>query len=360
LTRALLLKRSALEMATTANRPAPEVEAPPGAAEQGPAGAAAPPVGPGDRAVSGGRAAVALRSPLVLGAALGCGATAAALPLGLGDGPAGAVWLGVKVAIAVWGIWTTAQVVVAIAAPAPPAEAPGETPLLGRWPAWQIAVGGGVLLIAGLQRAPQRLALNLVAYALLSAFAVWIVQRRGGRLAAARVAAVVAAFAVVATTADRRMPLAVEATRPGSAVRWSVGWPEPLWVLRQEVRLTPGERLPGTLEVPLATAYDGPAQILVRANGVELGPMERDGPAGLRLALPEDVVRRAGTLVLELRQRPFDPEQRLIAQRWTAGATLGSAASSYFDGQAWRRGTFDDAVRRRQDGVYVLQLKEGS
>ena len=290
-----------------------------------------------------------------------CGATAAALPLGLGDGPGGAVRLGLKVAVAVWALWTTGQVVVAVAGTGPRAAAPGVAggSLLARWPAWQIALAGGVLLTAGLQRAPQRLVLNLIGYALVAAFAVWVVQRRGGRVAAARAAAVVAAFAVVATTADRRQPLTVESSRPASAVRWSVAWPEPLWVLRHEVRLAPGSLPPGRLEVPLATAYDGPARVLVRANGVELGPMAQDGPTSLRLALPPDAVGRSDRLTLELRQQPFDPDLRLIAQRWTAGATLGAAASSYFDGQAWRAGTFDDAAGRRRDGVYVLQLKEG-
>jgi hypothetical protein len=356
LTRALILKRSALKMATTARPTAPAAGAPAGDAGPRPAAAGAPPA---PAVEAPGPAAGALRSPLILGAALGCGATAAALPLGLGATAADAVWLGVKLALAVWGLWTAGQVVAAVSGPAPGAAPPGPAPLLARWPAWQVAVAGGALLVAGLQRAPQRLVLNLIGYALLSALAIWVAQRRGGSLAATRAAALVAVFAVVAATADRRAPLAVQSTRPASAVRWSVGWPDPLWVLRQEVLLSSAAQPPGMLEVPLATAYDGPAQVLVRANGVELGPMERDGPAALRLALPPEVVGRAGSLVLELRQRPFDPEQRLIAQRWTAGATLGGAASSYFDGREWRPGTFDDEAGRRQDGVYVLQVKEG-
>jgi hypothetical protein len=284
----------------------------------------------------------------------GIGVSAVALQLGVAGGARGAAGLGVRVALASWALISAWLVLRAVAGAG--GRVGGVSPR-GRWAAWQIALAGGALVAAGLQRAPGRLVLNLIGYALCAGFAVWVAQSRGGALAAARAAAVVAVFAVVATTADLRAPLAVESTRPASAFRWSVGWPSQDWVLRHELRLPPGAPAPRELAVPLAAPYEGPARVFARVNGVDLGPLQQAPPTELRLELPGEVVGQGGRVVLELRQRPVDPAQRLIAQRWTAGATLGGTASSYFDGLEWLPGTFDDGAGRPQPGVFVLRFE---
>jgi hypothetical protein len=263
------------------------------------------------------------------------------------------------VALGLWALGTGWLVVRAVAEGRRevPAGQPGEVPFVARWPAWQIALGGGVLVAVGLQRSPGRMALSLLAYALLAAFAIWVVQDRAGRVAGARAAALVALFALVSTGADRRVAPPVEATRQGSPFRWSVGWPDEAWALRHELQLRPGAAAPKVLLVPLAEPYDGPAQVLVRLNGVELGAMEREQRSRLRLVLPErGLAGSEGRLTLELRQQPYDPQLRLIAQRWASGASLGARASSYFDGRSWRQGTFEDATGRARAGVYVIQF----
>jgi hypothetical protein len=297
---------------------------------------------------------------------VGCVAAQVALLLGVADGARGALGAGLKVALGLWALGTGWRVLRAVAEgrrdvlshqQREGSNQEREDLFLARWPAWQIALAGGALVAIGLQRSPGRMALSLLAYGLLAAFAIWVAQDRGGRVAGAQAAALVALFAVVSTGADRRVAPPVETTRQGSPFRWSVGWPDGAWVLRHELQLQPGAPGPKVLLVPLAEAYDGPAQVLARVNGVDLGALEREQRTRLRLVLPErGLVGSDGRLTVELRQQPYDPHLRLIAQRWTSGASLGARASSYFDGRSWRQGTFEDATGRALSGVYVIQF----
>ena len=292
---------------------------------------------------------------------------AAALPLGLGDGPGGAVWLGVKVAlVAVWGALDGRAGGGRRGRPRATGKrrrrvAGRGRRSLARWPAWQIALAGAVLLIAGLQRAPQRLVLNLIGYALLSAFAVWVVQRRGRAARRRGRRPWSPSFAVVATTADRRPAAGGEVVRGRrrpcagrSAGRSRSG------CCARRCGSPRGSALREPLEVPLATAYDGPAR------GPRPGQRGGAGPDGARRpgraatgaaggggAPRRDARARAAATPL---RSGSAPDRAALDGRGDAGG----AASSYFDGQRWRPGTFDDAAGRRQDGVYVLQLKEGA
>ena len=64
-------------------------------------------------------------------------------------------------------------------------------------------------------------------------------------------------------------------------------------------------------------------------------------------------------LRFELNQVVPDRRQRIVAQRWPTGATLGAEASSFFDGTAWHTGTFDDATGEARAGIYILELRGG-
>jgi hypothetical protein len=297
-------------------------------------------------------------SPAVLGAA--AGGVAAQLALAFSPAP-DARWVAsvaLRVALGLWAAWTLLGVVAAVAerraiAGAPPA------PAGHRWQDWQIVLGGAALLAAGTLRAPGRLVMNLLGYGLVALALVWVVRRSGGPAAAARAATVLAVCALLPLTADWRGVPELEPARADSAYRWPVGWPAPGWVLRQEILLPAGSPPPRRVEFQLLHAYDGPARVLATVNGEDAGPLVADGTV-LSLRLPEHLVTVPGRLTVELRQAPPDPELQLLAQRWTAGATLGARASSHFDGERWWPGTFVEATGRRQPGVYVLQLRDES
>lgn len=231
---------------------------------------------------------------------------------------------------------------------------------LSRLSALHIGLGALVLIAAALQRAPSRLAANVIGYVLVAVPALWVVQRRAGPAAAARAATVLALFALLPTHADLRDMRLFEQVpvSAGSFFRWSVGWPEEDWILRHEIRLErPGENRPMALIVQLAAPYEGPAQVFASMNGYELGPLRNLGRGQLQVTVPAEVVSGQSHLRFELRQRPVDPSLRLVAQRWTGGASLRSAASSFFDGQAWRPGTFNDLAGRPRIGIYLVELR---
>jgi hypothetical protein len=163
---------------------------------------------------------------------------------------------------------------------------------------------------------------------------------------------VLAVFASIASLADVRTRLVPQDAAADSAFRWTVGWPVEGWILRHELRPEPPlAARPMVLRLPLARPYDGTAQIFVRLNGQELGAARRLDGRTLEVAVPAHLIANQPALSFELRQSPVDSRLRLIGHRSGRGATFGPGASSYFDGEQWRPGTFNDALGRPQDGI---------
>ncbi|HEV2126924.1 MAG TPA: hypothetical protein VGW38_29590, partial [Chloroflexota bacterium] len=80
------------------------------------------------------------------------------------------------------------------------------------------------------------------------------------------------------------------------------------------------------------------------------------GATSLWVEITPQQARATQEFTIELRQHPADARLRLIAQRWVRGASAGVHASSYFDGERWWPGTFNNAANQRQDGVYLIFL----
>jgi hypothetical protein len=248
------------------------------------------------------------------------------------------------------------------------AAAGGHLPLtaarsrIARWwaafPAGFVLLGAVVVLTALLLRAPGRLAVTLLGFGLTALPLALVVQRHAGPGPARGVAGALAVFAVVAGAGDVRQAPPIEAYREESTIRWAVGWPAEGWVLRHEIRLDrPLDASPLSLLVPLARPYSGRSQLFVSLNGHPLGAAQGTNQWTVRVPVPGELAAGETRLTFDLEARPPDPALRIMAHRWTGGATLGADASSYFDTVRWRPGTFNDAMGRPQGGIYVLRLE---
>ena len=268
----------------------------------------------------------------------------------LGVAAGQALATGVRVALGAWLVRTVLQVI------RPAGAGLAER---GNLPSWGAIVAATLaLLVAALQRAPSRLLINLLGYGVLALPVLWLAQRRGGQLGTARAALAVGAFVLLPTHMDWRSLPGPELYGQETAYLWSVGWPTPDWALRHEV-IVPPERHGRRMELVavLAERYAGAGRIVVTANGQELGPADlvADGHS-VRSLVPGTLVRGGEALSVELRLAPYDPRLRVVAHRWTAGASRGAAASAYFDAQRWQPGTFAAATGRPQPGAYLLML----
>jgi hypothetical protein len=231
-------------------------------------------------------------------------------------------------------------------------------PTTAAWPFTvnQIALAGALLLIAVLPRAPQRLVVNLLGYALVAVPLLWLTRRHAGENAARLAALALTLFAVVPThLKDVPVPSLPQA-EAGSNFRWPAGWLHQDWVLRHRIVLA--EPLPGagSLRLSLAAPYSGPAEVIGRLNGQTIGPFRPVPTDLLEASIPAALLRGPTDLTIELRLSRPDPALSVAAQRWTGAATLRDDASSYFDGRAWHGGTFDTVAIRAQRGAYVLEL----
>jgi hypothetical protein len=265
--------------------------------------------------------------------------------------------LALKAGLGVWVLLTLVGVAVALTRPRAPAEAVAPAGRLAALAPLAV-VAGTVLCIAALTfPATSRLAATALCYLILAAALGWLVCRRAGPAEATRALAAFSLFVAVAAGADIRPGPRIEESSPDSAFRWVAGWPAETWVLRHEMRpLAPLPARRMTLAIPLAAPYDGPARVYVTANGRDLGPATVVDRRRLYVDVPGDLVAGAERLVFDLTQRPPDPRLRISAGRYAGAATAGPGASSYFDGQRWWPGTFDDARGDRRPGVYILQL----
>ena len=219
-----------------------------------------------------------------------------------------------------------------------------------------------VLLVATLQRSPSRLIVNLLGYGLAALPSVWLARRFGGAAAATRVAWALAVFVLVPAHVDWR---AVEGTRLQGVETpfvWSAGWPSGDSVLRHEV-VVPAELNGKSLRffALLAERYTGASRVVVSGNGQALGAAELS-PEGdaIGLQVPAGLVRGGQSLALDLRLQPYDSRLRLVAHRWTGGASRGAAASSYLHDQRWLPGTFAAVPGRAKPGAYLVRLTEAS
>lgn len=292
--------------------------------------------------------------------AVGLGAAALALVLAPEHGIGPALGSGVKLGLAAWLLYSLADVCLALVRGAPveasephAVASPAYRP---RVTAWWVAAAGALLIAAALQRSLARFVTNLLGYALVAIPLLWVVQRRAGPAAATRAAVAFAIFAFFPTHLDVPRPVITEQSRPDSAFRWSVAWPAENWVLRYELQLSRGLTEPLQVQFFLAQPYSGDSKIYVTVNGTDLGPARQIDGTALGFEVPVALVSSPGRLTFDLRQRPIDQRLLLIAQPWSAGASLGAAASSFSDGERWWKGTFNTARGRRQAGIYVVRV----
>ncbi len=237
------------------------------------------------------------------------------------------------------------------------AAAPPLWQRLRRAGARQVTLLASVAIAVGPFGSATRAVAVLLGYWLVAVPALWLARRWWGPGAAARAALALAILVLWPLHLNLARPPATVAAEPSSTYRWTAGWPDERWVLRHRIRLP--EALPGrraTLVLPLAAAYAGPARVLASINGRATGAARLREHTTLEIDVPPDLLVPGAVLAFELRQEPAGAAMRLIAQRWTAGTTLGVAASSYFDGQAWHDGTFNDALGRPQPGAYLAYL----
>lgn len=241
------------------------------------------------------------------------------------------------------------------------AAAPAAARRVGR-SAWRVTSGVGVLgassaiVAVALARQPARLTLTLYCFVLVSGAAWWIVRRSGGAVAAASAVAGLTLLTVVASTAQYPSLRLLEDWHPDSPYRWSIGWPTEEWRVRHTVQLAaplPAKEL--RLRLFLAQAYDGPARLYAAVNGHELGAANVTGE--VHVDVPLQYASGASRLEFVLRQSPVDPRLRVLASRWTQGASLSATASGFFHEGVWLPGTFNDAAGRRQVGVLAAHLE---
>ena len=294
-----------------------------------------------------------------VGVCAAAGLAAGAARLTAAPDPLAAWGVGLRVGAGAWIAWTLA--ITLLECLVPPESPPGgaDWPARSWWTGARVLAGAAVLLAIALARSPARLAVNLLGFSLIGSALLWLVRRRAGGAAAARAALAVTLLALHPTHLVLTRPPERALALPGSTYRWPVGWPTDAWRLRYDV----------SLNAPLAAevlelwvqhaegAAQSPGRIAVSVNGTPMGALAPRGQDWFALNLPSRALAGQTHLRIELWQEVADRRQRLVAHRWASGASLGAAASSYFDGLEWRTGTFDDSTGAARPGAYVIELR---
>jgi hypothetical protein len=228
---------------------------------------------------------------------------------------------------------------------------------LGRYSGAQIALVGAALIGFALLRTPNRLVVNLIGYAVVSAAALWVAQRRAGEPGARAAGLAVALLGFLPTATHVPTPPPLLHSLPGSPFKWTAGWPSTEWAFRHEIQLARPLDRPARLVAIRDRPPAGVGQVQVSLGGTDLGAMREAAFDVLELHIPAERLAGMTRLSFELRLTAPDPTLRLVAHRWIYGATLGAGASSFYDGSEWRRGTYDDRTGRVAGGAYLIELQ---
>ena len=286
------------------------------------------------------------------------GIAVALVRLTASDDPLAAWGLGLRTGLGAWIVWASAVTLRECLGPAVAAHdgAPRRLP----WTSGARVLGAAATVLAvSLARSPARAVVNLLGFALIGGVLLWVVARRANGPTVTRAALAFTLLALVPTHVNLPRPPERILAAPGSAFRWTVGWPTDDWRLRYEIALD--RPLSSDLLQLWAQHAEGAAQspgrIGVLVNGAPIGELAPRGQDWFALDLPASALAGQTHLRIELWQTVPDRRQRLLAHRWSGGATLGASASSYFDGRAWHTGTFDDAAGSPRAGAYVIELR---
>ncbi|HET7769462.1 MAG TPA: hypothetical protein VFN74_11860, partial [Chloroflexota bacterium] len=121
---------------------------------------------------------------------------------------------GIRVTLGAWLLRTALDVIRGTTADPAPWGSP---------PSWgAVVLATLALLVAALQRAPSRLAINLLGYGALALPVLWLAHRRGGHLASARAALALGAFVLLPTHVDWRTLPGPELYGQETPYVWSV------------------------------------------------------------------------------------------------------------------------------------------
>ncbi len=220
-----------------------------------------------------------------------------------------------------------------------------------------IAIAGAAFVAMALMRTPHRAVANVAGYVLVGVPLLWLAHRQAGPQAARTAALALALFAFFPTHANVPAVERLTYTAPGSPFRWSTGWPAPGWLLRHEIELAHPLNGPWRVALQLAAPNPNPPSVLARLNGVEVTSFRSASPDEIEFDLPPALLSGTRRLVFEFRPASPSSQLQVSAHRWTAGTRLGAGASSFFDGERWHAGTFDDGAGRVVPGVYSIELR---
>jgi hypothetical protein len=239
-----------------------------------------------------------------------------------------------------------------------PQGAARRTGLRGQAVPWLAVFGLALVLAVALRASPSRAATNLLGFTLTAAPLAAAVQYRAGSGHATTAVALLGGLALASTGVDRRALPVLHYAQPLSPYRWTVNWPREGWLLRHDV-LTPHPPSPTGYQLVIQQDgdYRGSSKLLAAVNGHDLGQLARGDESTLVADIPPGLLDWQERASIELRLSPLDPAFRIVAQRWAGAASLDGAASSFFDGVAWRVGTYDAAAGQPRPGIYVLELR---
>ena len=235
---------------------------------------------------------------------------------------------------------------------------------------WMI-VGAGALVIAN-HGPVSRQALNLITYALIAG-PIWWASREGNGSWQLPMVMIVSVVWPVSAIRDVRIPVDISKSGMGGIFRFDAGWPDGQSLIEHRMHWDRSRGLaPSAVGIEVGEGCDPVVRLegwavsvgsgagqpgnLVVVNGLRhLGFARRASPETWIFRLEQDDWTADGDLTIRIRLNPFSSACRLLAMRWTAGASGGVGASAVVSGGVRIAGVFDPASRAVRAGVLLIR-----
>lgn len=235
---------------------------------------------------------------------------------------------------------------------------------------WMI-VGAGALVIAS-HGPVSRQALNLITYVLVAG-PIWWASREGIGNWRLPTAVVVSVVWPVCAIRDVRIPVVISKAEVGGIFRFYATWPDENSSIDHRMHWDrTGGLAPSAVGIEVGPECDSMVRLegwvvkvgseagqtgsLVVVDGLRhLGFARRASPESWIFRLEQDDWTADGDLTLRIRLNPFSSDCRLLAMRWTAGASGGVGASAVVSGGVSTAGVFDPASGAVRAGVLLIR-----
>lgn len=204
-------------------------------------------------------------------------------------------------------------------------------------------------------------------YVLLATICNWAMTQLRATRVAYWLGLTMTALWVTMAFRDVQPTFQIQSASAGGLLRWEAGWPDRDAIVEHRLRW-PEIVVPEGLELRIEVVGQCRSDVMLEVftvtspdlpyaqPGSALGWAKPIGSSTLAVPAPAEAFTRDGQLIVRMRQPDVDLMCKLIAHRWTSGASGGPDASAIIRADGRIPGAYDTTLHVVREGALLVHL----